>query len=169
MNSKQIVAVVSVIALLVILVYPALATGTVAISIRAEKIEKAEHVYVTIGNIRAHRSTQASSEGWEQVYNQSQTIDLVSLENTSMIFGKGKVSLGVYDAIRLEISNVTWTFNKTSTNLNVESSELQASIEFTSQAGRELPVMLMLTGHLEESGSTKLFVSSLSATVTGSQ
>lgn len=163
MNSKQIVAAVSAVALVVILVYPALATGAATVQIRSSKIEKADHVYVTIGNAWVHRSGQSSSEGWQLVYNQSQTADLVSLENTSMLFGKGQVSLGDYDIIRIEISNVTWVFNKTTTKLEVESSQVQSQLDFTVQAGRESLITLVMTGYQQEIRGTNFFVPSLTA------
>ena len=164
MNSKQIVAAVSVVALLVILVYPALATGTATVHIRSSKIDKGDHVYITIGNVWAHRSGQSGSEGWQLIANQSQTVDLISLENTSMLFGKGQIALGDYDTVRMEISNITWVFNGTTKILEVESSQIQSNLDFTVQAGRESIIALVLTGHQEEIRGTNFFVPILSAT-----
>ena len=164
MNSKQIVAAVSVVALLVILAYPALATGTATVQIRSSKIDKADHVYITIGNAWAHRSGQSGSEGWQLIANQSQTVDLISLENTSMLFGKGQIALGDYDTVRMEISNITWVFNGTTKILEVESSQIQSNLDFTVQASRESIIAVVLTGHQEEIRGANLFVPILTAT-----
>lgn len=164
MNSKQIVAAVSAVALLVILVYPALVSGTATVQIRSEKIDKADHVYITIGNVWAHRSGQSGSEGWQLIYNQSRTVDLISLENTSMLFGKGQISLGDYDTVRMGIFNVTWVFNGTTKGLEVESSQIQSNLDFTVQAGREAIITIVLTGHQEEIRGTNFFVPTLTAT-----
>ena len=165
MNSKQIVAAISVVALLVILVYPALAAGAVTVHIRSSKTEKADHVFVMIGGVWVHRSGQSGSEGWQLISNQSQTVDLVTLENTTTLFGKEQISLGDYDSVRMEISNITWVFNKTTTNLEVESSQIQSNLDFTVQAGRETIITLVLTGQLQEIRGTNFFVPTLTATV----
>lgn len=167
MNSKQIVAVVSAIALVVMLAYPALSTGSVSILIRSTKIEDADHVYVTVGNVWVHRVGQPSSDGWELVSNQSLTVDLVSLENTTVTFAKEQVSLGNYDGVRLGISNATWVFNKTTTRPSIELPQLRTKLEFTVQAGRESTITLVLTGHQEQIGDTKFFISNLNATLDG--
>jgi hypothetical protein len=164
-NSKQIIAVVSAIALVVMLAYPALSTATVSILIRSTKIENADHVYVTVGNIWIHRAGQPSSDGWELVSNRSLTLDLSSLENTTVAFAKGQVSLGTYDTIRMQVSNATWVFNKTTTSLSIEFSQVQTKLDFTVPAGRESTITLVLTGHQEQIGETKFFTSNLNATV----
>jgi len=164
-NSKQIVAAISVVALLVILVYPALAAGAVGVQIRSSKMEKADYVFVTIGGVWVHRSGQSESEGWQLISNQSQTLDLVTLENTTTLFGKGQISLGDYDTVRMEISNITWVFNKTTTNLEVESSQIQSNLDFTVQAGRETIITLVLTGQHQEIRGTNFFVPTLTATL----
>lgn len=165
MNSKQIVAAISVVALLVILVYPALAAGAVTVHIRSSKTEKADHVFVTIGGVWVHRSRQSGSEGWQLISNQSQTVDLVALENATTLFGKGQISLGDYDSVRMEISNITWVFNKTTTNLEVESSQIQSNLDFTVQAGRETIITLVLAGQQQEIRGTNFLVPTLTATL----
>ena len=165
MNSKQIVAAISVVALLVILVYPALSAGAVGVQIRSSKMEKADHVFVTIGGVWVHRSGQSGSEGWQLISNQSQTVDLVTLENTTTLFGKGQISLGDYDTVRMEISNITWVFNKTTTNLEVKSSQIQSNLDFTVQAGRETIITLVLAGQQQEIRGTNFLVPTLTATL----
>ena len=133
--------------------------------IRSSKMEKADHVFVTIGGVWVHRSGQSGSEGWQLISNQSQTVDLVTLENTTTLFGKGQISLGDYDTVRMEISNITWVFNKTTTNLEVESSQIQSNLDFTVQAGRETIITLVLTGQQQEIRGANFFVPTLTATV----
>jgi hypothetical protein len=163
LNSKQIVAAISAVVLLFILVYPTFATGTVAVQVHSSTIEKAEHIYVTIRELSVHHSAKPTSEGWELVSNQSQTIDLISLENSSVLLGRGQIALGDYDTIRMEITNVTWVFNGTTTKLELESSRVQSNIDFTVQAGRESLITLVLSGGQENLGGTKFFVATLKA------
>lgn len=164
MNSKQIVAVVGILALLAIIVYPALSTGSISVIVRSLKTEKADHIYVTINDVWAHRAGQVTPQGWEQISNQSQTIDLMALTNSSARLGKGSLSAAKYDMVKIDVSNVTWVYNKTSTQLRVESSEMSASVEFTVVSGKESEVTLVLTGREQEIQGTKFFVSQLNAT-----
>jgi len=166
-NSKQIVAAISAIILVVILAYPALATGTVSIVLNSAKIQQADHVYATVENVWVHHAGQPGSSGWELLWNQSQTVDLVTLQANGMKFAKGQVSAGSYDSIRMNISNVTWVFNKTTNKLTIELSQLQTKLEFTAQAGRESTITLILTPEQEQIAGAKVFVSNLNATLTG--
>jgi len=164
-NSKQVVAAVSVVALLLIIVYPALSVGAVSVLVRSAKIEKAEHIYVTVNDVWAHKAGQGSSEGWEMVSNQTKTIDLIALGNSTTTLGKGDISLARYDIIRIEVSNVTWVFNKTTTKLEVESSQLPTNVDFTVRAGKEAVITLTLGGRREETQGSRFFVPTLNATI----
>ena len=166
-NSKQIVAAVSVVVLVVILVYPALSTGTVSVILRSTNIENADHVYVSIGDVWVHRLGQSSSDGWELVSNQSQTVDLVSVKSSAVTFAKGQVPVGGYDGIKMTISNVTWVFNKTTTSLSVQIPQLQTNLDFTAQAGRASTISIVLTGQSETEGGAKFFVPNLTANLSG--
>jgi len=167
-NSKQIVAAVSVVVLVAILAYPALSTGTVSILLRSAKIEEADHIYALVGNVRVHQQGQPSSDGWKLVSNQTQTVDLISLENTTMTFAKQQIPVGGYDGIRMEVSNVTCVFsNGTTSRLSVESPQIQTKLGFTAQTWRELTITLVLSGQMKDVSGTKFFVSNLNATLGG--
>jgi len=166
-NSKQIVAAISAVILVGIIAYPALATGTISIILSSAKIQDADHVYATVENVWVHQAGQPGSSGWELVSNQSQTVDLVALANSSMKFAKGQVSVGSYDSVRMNISNVTWVFNGTTNKLTIELSQLQTKLEFTAQAGRESTITLILSAQQERISGTKVFVSNLNATLAG--
>jgi glucokinase len=164
-NSKQIVAAVSVAVLVVILVYPALSTSNVTVLLRSTKIDKADHVYVTISSVWAHQQGQPASSAWQLISNITENVDLISLENTTLTSAKQQIPVGGYDSVRLEISNVTWVFNRTTTRLSVQSSQVETILDFTAQAGRETTITLVLSGHMEEVGGTQLFASNLTATL----
>lgn len=166
MNSKQVLAAASAVVLIVILVYPAISTGTLAVHVRSAAIKDAEHVYMRVKEVWAHRAGQPDSEAWDLVTNQSQTIDLISIQETSVLLGKVQLSLGHYDAIRMTVSNVTWVFNGTSTDLQLEFSELYTQIEFTIQAGRESVITLTVGGHQEEVRGARMFIASVNSTLT---
>lgn len=167
LNSKQVVAAVSVGILLIILIYPAVSTSTVSVTVRSTKIEGADHVYVTVKDIWAHQKGQGSTVGWRLVSNQSQPIDLVSLVNSSMSLGAGQVPVASYDAVRLDISNITWVFNKTTSQLATASPQLDAKLEFTAVAGRGSLIALVLGGQQQVVGTAKVFAPTINATLTG--
>lgn len=167
MNSKQVVAAASAVVLVVILVYPALASATVSVLLRSANIENADHVYVRVGNVWVHMSGPSSGDGWQLVSDQSQTVDLLSLRGATLDLAKGQVPLAGYDSIRMDISNVTWVFNGTTTALSLQSSQVLANLNFNTQAGRESAITLVLNGTPESVGGAKFFVPSMNATLVG--
>jgi hypothetical protein len=70
-----------------------------------------------------------------------------------------------YDKVRIDVSNVTWVFNKTNTKLQLDSPQLPASLDFMVKAGKEVAITLVLTGHQEDLQGTKSFISTLNATM----
>lgn len=164
MNSKQIVAALSVAALVIIIIYPAVSTGTIVIRLTAMKLESAEHAYVTINGIWVHQKGQSSIEGWKLVYNLTQTIDLVHPENSSKTLPGMQLSVLGYDAIKVQLSDVSWIFNKNNTRLVPEPSQLSANIDFTVQAGKESTLSLLISGHREDISGTGVFIGALTVT-----
>jgi hypothetical protein len=165
-NSKQVVAALSVVLLLVILIYPAVSSGNISVTIAGLKIDNADHVYVTVGGVWVHERGQTNATGWKSVSNQSQTVDLISLENLAKPLATSHISVARYDSVRLSLSNVTWVFNKTTTSLLTASSNLDAKLEFTLVAGRALTITILLGGHEEVIGASKFFQPTMTATVT---
>ena len=166
MNSKQIVAAISVVVLVVIVVYPALSVGTVSVSLASLRISKADHVYVTIDRVWVHPKGQASDAGWVVVSNQSVSADLVSLENSSRYLGSGQVASGDYDAIRIQVSNATWVFNKTTTNLGIASPEIEGAIAFTVGPAKPTNVLVTVSSQEELIANSEYFTGTLNATLT---
>lgn len=166
MNAKQIVAAVSVVVLIVMLGYPALSSGTVSVTAHSTGIEKADHIYITVNSILAHVKGQSDSNGWKVISNQSQTIDLVSLASSTNHLTTGSLPVADYDSVRLEISNVTWVFNKTTTILPPNSPNLDATLDFTITAGRQVTVLLILSGQQQGIETSRFFAAQVNATAT---
>ena len=166
MNSKQVVAAVSAIVLVIIVVYPAVVVGTVSVSLASAKISKADHVYVTIKSVWAHQRGQASGAAWVLVSNQTVSEDLVSLENSTKFLGSGQVSSGDYDSIRIQLSNATWVFNKTTTVLGVTSPQIDAPIDFTVGAAKTTTILITVSAQEELIANSTYFTGSMNATLT---
>jgi len=165
-NSKQVVAAVSAVVLVIILVYPAVSVGAVSVSLASARISKADHVYITIDSIWAHPKGQATGGAWVLISNQSLSTDLVSLQNTSKFLASGQISSGDYDSIRIQVSNVTWVFNKTSTTLGVASPEIDGAIDFTVGAAKTTTILITLSSQKELIANSEYFTGVMNATLT---
>jgi len=165
-NSKQIVAAISAIVLVVILVYPSVSVGTVSVSLTSTTIERADHVFVTIDNVWAHPASQAAGVGWVLVSNQSVREDLVSLQTSSKLLGSGQISSGAYDSIRIEVSNVTWVFNKTTTVVGIASPEIEGTVDFTVGAATPSMILVTLTPQEQLIANSEYFTGTITATLT---
>ena len=166
MNSKQVVAAVSAVILVVMLVYPAVSSGAVSVSLRSTQIGKADHVYVTVDTIWAHSKGQTSGAGWKVVSNQSVNVDLVSLENSTKLLGTGQIPSGDYDSIRIQVSNVTWVFNKTKTALGIASPEIDGTLDFTVGAGKGTNVLITLSSQQQLIANSEYYTGTMNATQT---
>lgn len=166
MNSKQIVAALSVVLLVVILVYPALSSGRISIAIGGLKINDADHIYVTVYSVWIHVKGESSDAGWKSILNRSQTVDLVSLENRTEPLVTSQISAEQFDAVRLSISNVTWVFNKTTTTLLTASPNIDSNLEFTLTAAKGLNLTILLGGQQEVIGASKFFQTTMTVTAT---
>jgi hypothetical protein len=166
MNSKQIVAAVSAVILVIILVYPALSTGTVSVSLGSKPVANADHVYVTVDGVWVHEKGQSSTAGWKSVFNQSQVVDLISPTNTTKALATSQLPVADYDAVRLVMSNVTWVFNKNTTQLAPASRNVDANIEFTLAAGKSVAITILLGGSQQTVGPTKFFATVMTVSIT---
>jgi hypothetical protein len=164
MNSKQVVAAISVVMLLVILIFPALSSGSLSISLESKSIPEADHVIITITGIWAHRAGQIKSQGWELVFNSTKSVDLMSLVASPDVI-KGKAPAAAYDTLRVDVSNVTWVFNGTSSYLQLESDQLTSSIDFTVRSSQELPLIIVIVGRSEILQGQRFFAATLNATL----
>ena len=160
------VAAISALVVAAILVYPTLSVGTVSVSLASVKLNKADHVYVTIDRVWAHPTGQASGSGWVILSNQTVSADLVSVQNSTTSLGSGQISSGDYDGIRIEVTNVTWVYNKTTTNLGIVSPQIDGTIDFTVGAARQTTIVITLSPQEELIANSEYFTATLSATTT---
>ena len=166
MNSKQVVAAVSAVVLIIILVYPSVSIGTVSVSLASAKIANAVHVYVTINSVWAHPAGQATGAAWVLISNQTVSADLISLENSTKLLGSGQISSGSYDSIRIQVSNVTWVFNKTTTALGIASPEIDGAVTFTVGAATPTAILITLNSQKQLIANSEYFTGTINATLT---
>lgn len=98
------------------------------------------------------------------VSNQSVSIDLISVENSTQLLGAGQVPSGDYDSIRIEVSNVTWVFNKTTTPLGIASPEIDGTLDFTIGAGKSTNVLITLNSQQQLIANSEYYTATMIAT-----
>jgi len=149
MRAKQIVAVVVLLSVTFLIVYPPLANSNVKIAASSSSPVDAEHLYLTIGEISAHRADTREPSGWFTVANQSSRIDLAAVNSTQTI-ALGSVSLGQYDMIRVRIANATAIVNNTSKRVQLPFTLFTIPVSFLVQLGAQTAVALKIIPELQE-------------------
>lgn len=82
MRAKQIVAVAVLLAVALLIVFPPLLNGGAKVTLSSTTSVHADHVYVTIGEISAHRADISGPSAWQSISNKSTRVDL-TLANMS--------------------------------------------------------------------------------------
>ena len=68
------------------------------------------HVHVTVSAFQVHAASQGNASGWNAMPISTQTIDMISVLDTSKILGTMKFSAGKYDSLRFNVTAVTVNF-----------------------------------------------------------
>ncbi len=168
MRKKQIIATCVLLLVAFLVVFPPLASGSVTVALSSSSSVPAEHVYVTIETISAHRADTREPSGWFLVSNRSVRVDL-AVANLSQAIGLGSLSLGEYDTIKLKITNATMVVNNTFKNLQLGYEDFTVSVSFFIQLGSKVSVLLSVISDIEEeTGGGPTLTLTFSATPTSS-
>jgi len=153
MRAKRIIAIIMLVVIGFLIVFPPLASGGVKISSSSNAILAAEHVYVTIGEISAHRADTLEPSGWFSISNTSTNIDL-ALVDSSVTVALGSLPLGEYDTIRVTLTNATAIINDTSRKVQLESTVFTIPASFLVRFGAETSVALKIAPELQTAPDT---------------
>jgi hypothetical protein len=168
MRAKQIVAVVVLLIVAFLIVFPPLLNSHVKVTLSSTAPIHADHVYVTIGEISAHRADISGLSGWQSISNMSTRVDL-TLANTSETVGLGTLSLGQYETVRVQITNATVIINGTSQKVQLQSSEFTIPFSFLTKFGADTVIILNVTPEVENtSGGVNLSLSFTAAPASSS-
>ena len=105
-------------------------TGQLTLQI-TDAPEDFENVFVTITEVRVHRGVEenveneAPSENWITVTDNTQTYDLLALENVKKFLGSTELETGVYTQIRLELEDASLVVNGEEHSLTVPSGSVK--------------------------------------------
>ena len=103
------------------------------------------HANITISQVQVHMSAGGGNNttaGWYTVVNESQTFDLIALENATEVFGSANLSAGMYTQIRLTIESCVITVNGTEYDCKVPSGTIKLITPFVIQANQTLTLTL---------------------------
>ena len=155
MRAKQIVAIAVLLFVAFLVVYPPLASSTVAVVLSPSSSLPVEHLYVTIVEVSGHRADTAHPSGWSSISNKSVQVDLAAA-NSSQLIGLGVVSLGEYDMIRVRISNATTVADGMSKGVQLSSGVFTVSVPFLVRLGMQADVLLRVESTLDESSGSPI-------------
>lgn len=149
MRAKQIVAVIVLLAVVLLIIVPPLLNGGVKVTMSSTASVRADHLYVTIGEISAQRADLSGSSAWQSISNQSTVLDL-TLTNMSETVALGSLPLGQYETVRVIVTNATAIINGTSQRVQLESRVFTIPVSFLTQFGTSTVIMLKISPEVQE-------------------
>ena len=152
MRARRIIAVIVLLVVAFLVVFPPLMNGGVKVTLSSTTSLQADHLYVTISEISAHRLDISGPSAWQSISNKSALVDL-TMTNVSEVVALGSIPLGQYEAIRVKVTNATIITNGASRNLQLESSLISVSVPFIVQFGTDVVVTLKVAPEIQESAS----------------
>lgn len=108
-------------------------TGQLVLKITDDPDLNITKAVVRISQVTVHRSATVNNTtaGWEMIVNESQTFDLISLQNVTAFFGSVNLSVGMYTQIRLLVESCVITVNGTEYDCKVPSDKIKLNTPFT--------------------------------------
>ena len=150
MRAKQVVAIVVLLMVALLIVVPPLLNGGTKITLSSTTSVNADHVYVTIGEVSAHRIDLSGTSAWQSISNKSTVVD-VTVANISETIALGSLPLGQYDTVRVRVTNATVIINGTSQRVQLESRVFSIPISFLTQFGTSTAITLKVSPVIEKS------------------
>lgn len=141
MQAKRIIAAIVLLVVAFLIVFPPLVNGGVRVTLSPSAPVNADRVYVTIGEISAHRIDISGPSAWQTISNKSTLVDL-TVANMSEMIALGSLPLGQYETIRVKVTNATAVVNGTSQRVQLESSVFTIPAPFLIQFGTDTLIVL---------------------------
>ncbi|MEM2943098.1 MAG: DUF4382 domain-containing protein [Candidatus Bathyarchaeia archaeon] len=159
MRLRQILAAVLLLIVVMVILYPTTATGTVNLSAQYEQaVVEAEppvgrlvfkgitNIYVSFSEVRIHSANEENETGWLPISFGTPSIDLVDLKNEfGTILVTPTVPVGEYNGVMLVFSNVTAVFNGTTAQVESVPAYTVVGHRFNVRSGLETNLRLKFT------------------------
>ena len=151
MSPRQVFSVFLLIVVIMVILYPTTATGTVRIDAKYEQavievenpkglliIKGVTNFYVSFSEIRIHSASEGNETGWLPISFGTGSVDLTDLENKlGTIFTTPTVPVGEYNSIMLNVANTTTIVNGTTLQVETVPRFLVINYPFTVKADSE--------------------------------
>lgn len=159
MRIRQILSAVLLVIVVMVILYPTTATGTVNLNAQYEQaiietenprglliVKGVTNLYVSFSEVRIHNANEENQTGWLPISFGTASVDLVGLANKSAtIVMTPTVPVGEYNGVILTLSNVTAVFNGTTAQVESIPPYLVVSHPFTVKSGSETNLRLKFT------------------------
>jgi hypothetical protein len=149
MQARRVIGVAVLVIIAFLIVVPPLANGGVKVAMSSSSSVPAEHLYVAVGAIKAHRAGTQELAGWSVITNTSTLVDLATV-NSSETVALGPLPLGQYDTISVEVMNATAVINGTSRPAQLMSRVFTVPAPFLVRLGVQTSIMLKVVPELHE-------------------
>ena len=149
MRARQIVAVIVLLVVALLIVVPPFLNGGAKMTLSSTTSVNADHLYVTIGEISAHRMDLSGTSAWQSVSNMSTVVDL-TLANMSETVALGNLPLGQYDTVRVRVTNATVIINGTSQKVQLDSRLFTIPVSFLAQFGASTVITLKVSPEIQK-------------------
>ena len=150
MRAKRIVAVIVLLVVAFLIVFPPLANGGVRVTLSSTAPVHADHLYLTLGEISAHRIDISGPSAWQVISNKSILVDL-TMANMTKTVALGTLPLGQYETIRVKVTNATMIVNGASQRIQLDSSVFAIPVSFLARLGTDAVVTLRVAPEVQES------------------
>jgi hypothetical protein len=152
MRAKRIIAVVVLLVIAFLIVFPPLMNGGVKVTLFSTASVHADHLYVTISEITAHRSDISGPSAWQSISNKTILVDL-AMTKTNEVIALGSLPLGQYESVNVKVTNATMIANGNSQVLQLESTQITVPTPFLIQLGKDAIITLRVTPEIRETTS----------------
>ncbi len=164
MNPRRIVAVILLIVVATMIVYPALSKGTVSVRLTEKTTASADHLYITISEVEVHDEGLDNSTGWHTISNSTRTLDLMNSQSVTDYVAKGTLPSGWYDMISIHIVSASIVTGSNKTSLALPSDQFAANVSLLVKTLSESTINVQFTFDPAEMKQTGVLSMRLEAT-----
>jgi hypothetical protein len=128
LNPKRILAVILLIVVAIMIIYPPLSKGTVSVRLSEKALGPADHLYVTVSQIKIHDAGVDNQTGWHTISNNTVTLDLMNSQSMTDFVAKGTLASGWYDMVSIRIDSASLVSGSNKTSLGLPSDQFNANV-----------------------------------------
>jgi len=172
LRARQVLSASLLLIVVMVILYPTTATGTVMLTanyvqapIQTEipgegpklvVVKGVTHLFVSFSEIRIHVASEGNGTGWLPLTFQTNSIDLIDLENKSeVIMSSPTVPAGEYDNLMLSFANATAVVNGSTVRVESIPRSVVRESPFTVIAGSETNLRLRFTADYRALNASK--------------